>query len=407
MSDVVLSTAPPARRWRALATACLAHFTHDGYSDLLYLLFPVWQREFALSLMEIGVMKTLYSGAMALFQIPSGHAGERFGERTLLAAGTLLTALAMMAFGHAGSSFALFALLIVAGLGASVQHPVSSSLVAKANEGPRLRAALGTYNFSGDLGKVALPGLTALLMARFGWPNATLLVGIIGVIVAGAIVASLPRPAAPGGREASRAAMTNAPAARSEAERRRAFLSLSSIGSIDSATRTGFLTFLPFLLSEKGIDAAGLGLALSLVFAGGAIGKFVCGVLATRVGVLRTVILTEAATAAAIVALLALPLAACLVLMLPLGIALNGTSSVLYGSVAELAPANRRARAFGVFYTVTIGSGAVAPTIYGMIGDAAGIRPTMILIAVVVLLVLPLTLPLRGVFAGNDSAVSS
>jgi MFS family permease len=404
MSDAALSAPQPAPRWRALATACLAHFLHDGYSDLLYLLFPVWQREFALSLMEIGVMKTLYSGAMALFQIPFGQAGERFGERTLLAAGTLLAAIAMMAFGQAGSAFALFALLILAGLGASVQHPVSSSLVSKANEGPHLRTALGTYNFSGDLGKVALPGLTALLMARFGWPSATLLVGIAGVIIAGAIVASLPRPVAHSATGRASTARPSAAMALSGPERRRAFLALSSIGSIDSATRTGFLTFLPFLLSMKGIDATGLGLALSLVFAGGAIGKFVCGVLATRLGVLRTVILTEAATAAAIVALLALPLAACLVLMLPLGIALNGTSSVLYGSVAELVPTERRARAFGVFYTVTIGSGAVAPTIYGMIGDALGVMPTMALIASIVLLVVPLTVALRGVFAGDDAA---
>jgi len=186
-----------------------------------------------------------------------------------------------------------------------------------------------------------------------------------------------------------------------EAERRRAFLALSAIGSIDSATRTGFLTFLPFLLAGKGADAAGLGFALSLIFAGGATGKFVCGVLATRVGVLRTVILTEAATATAIIALLVLPLDACLAVMLPLGIALNGTSSVLYGSVAELVPAERRARAFGVFYTVTIGSGAIAPTVYGTVGDAFGVIPTMALVAAIVLFVLPLTLALRGTFSGE------
>jgi hypothetical protein len=46
--------------------------------------------------------------------------------------------------------------------------------------------------------------------------------------------------------------------------------------------------------------------------------------------------------------------------LLPLGIALNGTSTVLYGSVAELAPDSRRAHAFAVFYTATLGAGAVA-----------------------------------------------
>src|SRR4029079_11214897 len=112
------------------------------------------------------------------------------------------------------------------------------------------------------------------------------------------------------------------------------FAALSAIGIVDSATRTGFLTLLPFLLTARGASVPEIGLALSLVFAGGAAGKFVCGLIAVRVGILRSVIVTECATAALIIALL-LPLPKPLGLfLLPLiGVALNGTSSVLYGTV--------------------------------------------------------------------------
>jgi MFS family permease len=51
---------------------------------------------------------------------------------------------------------------------------------------------------------------------------------------------------------------------------------------------------------------------------------------------------------------------------------LNGTSSVLYGTVPELAPPGREARAFALFYTGTIGSGALSPVLYGVVGDFAG-----------------------------------
>ena len=133
-----------------------------------------------------------------------------------------------------------------------------------------------------------------------------------------------------------------------------------------------------------------IGTALSLIFIGGAAGKFACGVLAERMGIIRTVIVTELATALLICGLLALPLTLAFFLMLPLGIALNGTSSVLYGSVAELAPPSRRARAFALFYTVTLAAGALAPLLYGLIGDRIGISQTLLLVAAVVLLVLPL-----------------
>jgi MFS family permease len=173
------------------------------------------------------------------------------------------------------------------------------------------------------------------------------------------------------------------------------FISLSAIGVIDSATRMGFLTLLPFLLIAKGASVTQVGFALSLTFAGGAAGKFFCGLIAARAGVLRTTILTELATAAGIVALPPLSLEGSMLLLPAIGIALNGTSSVLYGTVAELVPSARRARAFGVFYTLTIGAGAVSPVLYGLLGDAIGVPRTLGVIAALVLLVLPLTLWLR------------
>jgi len=46
----------------------------------------------------------------------------------------------------------------------------------------------------------------------------------------------------------------------------------------------------------------------------------------------------------------------------------------------------RRARAFSVFYTGTIGSGAVAPAIYGVVGDNFGVAAALLVIAAVVLM---------------------
>ncbi|NYZ52566.1 MFS transporter, partial [Escherichia coli] len=76
-----------------------------------------------------------------------------------------------------------------------------------------------------------------------------------------------------------------------------------------------FLTFLPFLLRDKGASLPTNGLALALVFIGGAAGKFTCGWLGARVGTLRTVLITEGGTATLIVAVLLLPLAPAIVLL--------------------------------------------------------------------------------------------
>ncbi len=177
--------------------------------------------------------------------------------------------------------------------------------------------------------------------------------------------------------------------------RRYDFPLLLSVGVIDSATRMAFLTFLPFVLTAKGAGIQTIGVALTLVFAGGAVGKLVCAFIGARIGAVATVWLTETVTAVAIVAILPLSLQGAMVLLPIVGVALNGTSSVLYGSVPELVAPDKRQRAFGIFYTGTIGAGAVSPFLYGLLGDAVGIDTALLVVAAAVLLTLPITLVLR------------
>src|SRR4029077_6859494 len=145
------------------------------------------------------------------------------------------------------------------------------------------------------------------------------------------------------------------PATAGSPQRGGGFRLLLAIAMIDSATRMGFLTFLPFLLKEKGADLPMIGIALTLIFTGGAAGKLICGWLGVRLGVVRATFVTEELTAAGILVLLPLPLAAGLTVLPLIGMALNGTSSVLYGTVPELVAPQRRQRAFGIFYTGGVG----------------------------------------------------
>jgi len=378
-----------------LATACSIHFVHDGFSDILYVLLPLWAVEFRLTFAQVGMIRTAYSGGMALFQIPAGLLAERWGERRLLAAGTAVTACGFIVAGTVGGFLSLLTVLLIAGLGSGVQHPLSSSLVSKAYEtGPR-RAALGTYNFSGDLGKVAVPAAVAFAATVVGWRYASAAYGLFGVLAAAAILGVLAR-LTPEMSEADRPVEPQSASSGWGIRDAHGFRALTAIGMIDNATRTAFLTFLPFALIAKGSSVAGVGTALALLFAGGAVGKFVCGLVAERLGVIRTVVLTEVATTLCILAIIAAPLPVALAILPLMGVALNGTSSVLYGTVADLVTADRRSRAYALYYSVTIATSALAPSVYGIVGDVAGVNPTLVIIAAVVLVTIPLCLVLRA-----------
>src|SRR5262249_39328395 len=83
----------------------------------------------------------------------------------------------------------------------------------------------------------------------------------------------------------------------------------------------------------------------------GGVGRCGGGLGADRIGLIGAVILPEVFTAVGIAAVIWAPLPLALGVLAPLGIALNGTSSVLYGTVAELVSAERRSRAYGLYYT--------------------------------------------------------
>ena len=266
-----------ARSRRSLTACCAAHTLHDGLSDLTYVLLPLLAQTFGLSLAQVGMIRAAPRTAMAAFQIPAGLVAERFGERNLLAAGTLLAGAAFAALGHVSGFWMILTALFFAGVGSAVQHPLCSTIISNAYPEAGRRTALGTYNLFGDVGKFAFGGLLSLLlMAGYSWQGPVTLYGIAGMLIAGVIffriAAAMPARAA-----------DSAPAARRGGwgiRNRRGFTALCLIEIIDSSTRVGFLTLIAFLMIDKGLSTGWAALSVPLILVGGMAGKFACGLLA-------------------------------------------------------------------------------------------------------------------------------
>ncbi|OFA06379.1 MFS transporter [Duganella sp. HH101] len=373
-------------RRRSLIAACSAHAIHDGLTDVIYVLLPIWQAQFAISLAMVGLLRGAYSGMMAGFQLLASRMARRWGRERTLIGGTALAGIAYLIAGMAGGLTVLLLALLLGGLGASTQHPLASSIVTDTHEaGGGVKQALAQYNFAGDIGKTLVPGAVGLLLVVVSWQASVVLIGCLGLAAAALLWWLLPAPTG--------AAHDAAPSAKASVGKGSVggLRALNMTGMLDSAVRMGFLTFLPFLLQSKGAGTAGIGVALSLLFVGGAFGKLFCGYLGARIGMMKTVWITESATALLILLSVWLPLAAMMAMLPLLGLALNGTSSVLYGTVPELAAPGKREQAFARFYTGTIGGGALAPVLFGRLGDVAGVPAALMALAALLLLTLPLS----------------
>tara|TARA_Y100001934_G_scaffold102018_1_gene125552 strand:- start:765 stop:1961 length:1197 start_codon:yes stop_codon:yes gene_type:complete len=397
-----MTTEPRSDRRRKLGVCSGTHILHDGMVDMLYPLLPLLAQTFGLSLSEVGLIRSANKAAMALFQVPIGLLAERYGERILLVAGTACAGMAYIGLGLSGSYLTIVSFLFLAGCGNAAQHPLCSAIISNAYAEGSRRGALGTYNFAGDVGKMIFASAATFCVGLgFAWNTPVLATGAIGILAALAILLLLPvMPLS--AKEASQQATetTGGWGIRDK----RGFTALCGIAVLDSSTRTGFLTFVAFLMIAKGVSAGWAASAPVIVFVGGMVGKLACGFLADRIGVIRTVVLTELATGIGILMMLVLPNLAAFFLLPLIGVALNGTSSVLYGTIGDLVDANRQRRAFGLFYTLGSVCGLVAPWAYGLIGDQIGIPETLGLVGILIFLTIPLCLVLRPAVAEAKAA---
>ena len=380
---------------RSLFSFCTFHFIDDGFTDSVYLLLPFIAAELNLSFSQVGLLKGVFSGAMSLFQVPLSLLGEKIGELVVIAAGTFGLASGFLFLSRAYTFPAICLSLIFAKGTAAGQHGLGSSVLSRVFEVSGRRAAMGTYNFSGDMGKVCIPFVLAVMINLWGWRQAVFILSI-GGLVAGAFLYTLtkqkrdqpsfPQPNEKLALEGSGWGIRN----------RKSFSALLTIGIIDIMTRNALLTFLPFLLLQKGIPVGKVGFALTLLFAGGAVGKFACGVLAEWFGIIPMVVGTEILTVAGILSLTWSP-ASVIWLVLPLvGVVLNGTSSVLYATVAEIIPPETRSRGYSFYYAVTLGSGAISPVVYGLLTDSLGLSFSIMSTALMLLVTIPLSRYLKG-----------
>src|SRR4051794_13504835 len=86
-----VETGAQASGTRALGIAGGVHALQDGYTDLVYVMLPIWQAEFGLTYGAVGMLRGLFVGAMAGFQIPATMLAKKVNPSAVLAGGAALT----------------------------------------------------------------------------------------------------------------------------------------------------------------------------------------------------------------------------------------------------------------------------------------------------------------------------
>ena len=382
---------------RTLIFASSTHVWSDLFFALYAPLLPLIKNDLDLTFTEVALLKSVYAGASAVLQVPAGFIAERIGEFWLLIGGNIWVGAGLISMALAPGFALLLGFTLVGGLGGGTQHPLASAMVSRAYEDKGRATAVGTVNFAGDIGKLLAPVLALVIAVNYGWRITMLVIGVAAIVymvltlfIRRSINLGRPDPTdngphAPGGTIGA------------------GYITLSIVGFLDSATRAAALTFVPFILEDKGYSISQIFSMLILLLIGGAAGKYLCGRLSERYGTIELIWITKGIAAGLLVLTVYTPASLIGPLMIVLGITLNGTSSVLYSTVAEMVPNARRSRIYGFFYTTNESGSFAAPLFYGLIADIFSVRTSMVIMGILTAVILPVSLPLRTYLDRNKA----
>jgi len=157
------------------------HFLSHFYQLCLPPMFLAWQSSFAVSFTELGLSIALMSCAAAVLQTPVGFLVDRYGARRFLVCGSLLMALSISALAFATAYWQVLLLCLLSGVGNSVIHPTDYAILSASVERSQMGRSFALHTFSGNLGSVFAPPVTAALSFLLGWRSTLLVLGLLGI----------------------------------------------------------------------------------------------------------------------------------------------------------------------------------------------------------------------------------
>jgi FSR family fosmidomycin resistance protein-like MFS transporter len=384
----------------ALSIACATHIIQDGISATIYVLLPILAQAFGFTYAQVGLLKAIKSLSQALLEISSGWISERIGEGRLLIVGVTLSGVGYFLLSNASSALLVAICLLIVGAGTALHHAPSSALIANSYLPATRSSALGLYNASGDVGKLAFTGFFSLAIgAGFAWQKISVLYGIAAILTALGIAFAVylffrTRPET----------MPYEPNVKERPDIKgwgildwRSYGALLIITGIDTLVQGSILVFVAFLMLNKGLSLSFSTGATVLLLTGGVFGKAGCGYLAERVGVRLAFSVVQTLTAVGLITVIVAPSWFAMTLLIPLGAVVQGTSSITYGFAANLIDDRKMARGYALLYSSGTFAAAVGPLTMGIIADKFGLEIAIYFIAFIAILAIPPIFILRAV----------
>ena len=269
---------------RTVLLLAATHFVVDGYGNILAPLLPLLISNLHLSLFAAGTLQMCFQLANSVSQLAFGHLADRWRPRVLLLAGPILCVTAITLIGLAPNPVVLALVLVLGGLGGAAFHPPAAVLVHQ-HSGNQRGLAMSFHITSGTLGQAIAPLAFAPYVQHYGLSATPLLMAPALVILVAVLLRRMPAIERLQERHDASGLRALRPYARP-------LSLLYFIVVLRTLTAMSFSTFVPVMLTRRGLTLAQAGTAVSVYLFAVGLGGFFGGPAADRFGPRRVIILS-------------------------------------------------------------------------------------------------------------------
>ena len=346
----------------SLFLVSIGHSYNDIFWLFLPLVLPILREEFHLSYTQSGLLLTFYTFVISAFSFLSGHLGDLYGRRRILSIGFLLTSVSYTSFVFLKSFPSMLVILGVAAIGVSTFHSLAPPLLSE-NFGHRRGIVFGVFESAGSAGILLMMYFFGLLVNIIGWRLICALIALTGLPLTYVFY--------------KEDAYTFA---RSEEEQEIPHSQRDTvIFFLSRALRTlaiiAIVSFIPlFVVDVLGLNIQRASFFSGMIFLGGIIGSLFTGWLSESYHPLSIiVILLIAALPIVLFVTFSLPLLAIILLLAILGICHIGFFPPQNLWLSQVSRQAIRGKMFGVGMTLDTMAAAMAPGLFGFLGDRWGL----------------------------------
>ncbi|HET8812398.1 MAG TPA: MFS transporter [Gaiella sp.] len=352
---------------RAMATLSVGHLAVDFASGAVPALLRFVAAEFDLSYTATAAMMLSALVSSSLVQPLFGLWSDRRGAMWLLPGGVALAAVGVGAAAVAPAYSLVLVAVFVAGIGVAAYHPEGAKFAAFAS-GRHRASGMSYFNIGGNTGYALGPIVVTPLVVWLGLRGGT--IAMLPVLVlAFVILRALP--------QLGRVAPKSTERRRHEGEDDvRAMTLLSVVIGLRSVAWFGLLTFVPLWVVANGGTKGEGGRTLALMLVCGAIGTLVLGPVADRVGLRRTLLVTQAALPFLVVTFVAVGGVAGTIALMLVGPCVVGTFGVTM-VLSQLYLPRHVGMASGLSVGLAMGLGGIAAVVLGAVADAVDLQTAL------------------------------